>query len=84
MLAIGSATAGTTLAPNFPWKEGVRPEGSQDPRRRAQPELDEGSEYWHHSGNRRTCRVGTRRLKTGVAEGGIMFPSAWGPVFKLA
>ena len=23
------------------------------------------------------------KLKTGVAEGGIMFPSAWGPVFKL-
>ena len=24
-----------------------------------------------------------QKLKTGVAEGGIMFPSAWGPVFKL-
>jgi len=23
------------------------------------------------------------KIKTGVAEGGIMFPSAWGPVFKL-
>lgn len=24
-----------------------------------------------------------QKIKTGVAEGGIMFPSAWGPVFKL-
>lgn len=24
-----------------------------------------------------------QKLKTGVAEGGVMFPSAWGPVFKL-
>ena len=24
-----------------------------------------------------------KKIQNGVAEGGIMFPSAWGPVFKL-
>jgi len=73
---------GYNLGTNFPWKEVSDLEGHKI--------LGAGLNLnWMKEANIGIIPVTDglpgwyQKIKTGVAEGGIMFPSAWGPVFKL-